>query len=82
MIGHQEIAENALETLKDNPDRKLVGMNLLPEKLTMKELQKVYEVIFSENYAGLSFKKNVEHGYFIVTREVVRGWGTQRTLFM
>ena len=48
MMDHREIVSKALQTLKDNLEKKLVGMNLLPERFTMKELQRVYEAVLGE----------------------------------
>ena len=45
MLDHADIVAKAIQTLRDNLDRNLVGRNLLPEKFTMKELQQVYEAI-------------------------------------
>ncbi|MBT8185134.1 MAG: NUDIX domain-containing protein, partial [Eudoraea sp.] len=42
MMDHREIVDKALEVLRNNLERKLVGMNLLPSKFTMKQLQGVY----------------------------------------
>ena len=48
MLDHNEIVTKALQTLRDNLERKLVGVNLLPTLFTMNELQKVYEAILGE----------------------------------
>src|SRR5688572_4564323 len=39
ILDHNDIVSRAIQTLRANLDRKLVGINLLPEKFTMKELQ-------------------------------------------
>lgn len=56
---HREIVEKALATLKENLDRKLVGMNLLPEKFTMKELQQVYEAVLGEKLRRTTFQRKM-----------------------
>ncbi len=56
---HSIIVKKALETLRLNLERKLVGMNLLPEKFTMKELQKVYEAILGEELRRTTFQRKI-----------------------
>ena len=59
MMDHNEIVQNALDTLRANLDRKLLGMNLLPEKFTMKELQNVYEKIMGEPLNRIAFQRKM-----------------------
>ena len=59
MMYHEEIVRKALETLRANLDRKLLGMNLLPEKFTMKELQSVYEKIMGESFKRTAFQRKM-----------------------
>jgi ADP-ribose pyrophosphatase YjhB (NUDIX family) len=59
MMDHQEIVEKALQVLRDNLERKLVGMKLLPPKFTMKQLQQVYEAILGEKLRRSSFQRKI-----------------------
>jgi 8-oxo-dGTP diphosphatase len=59
MQDHDHIVEMALQTLRDNLDRKLIGGNLLPEKFTMKELQEVYEVILEKKLRRTTFQRKM-----------------------
>jgi len=59
MMDHGEIVQKALETLRANLDSKLLGMNLLPEKFTMKELQSVYENIMGESFKRTAFQRKM-----------------------
>lgn len=59
MMDHLQIVEKALETLRQNLDKKLVGMNLLPPKFTMKELQQVYEAILGEKLRRTTFQRKM-----------------------
>lgn len=59
IFQHEEIVQKALESLRFNLDRKLVGMNLLPPKFTMKELQKVYEAILGEKLRRTTFQRKM-----------------------
>jgi len=49
----------ALQTLRDNLDRKLIGGNLLPEKFTMRELQEVYEAILDKKLRRTTFQRKM-----------------------
>ncbi len=59
MLDHADIVARALQTLRDNLERKLVGMNLLPTLFTMKELQKVYEAILGESLHRGTFQRKI-----------------------
>lgn len=59
MLDHAEIVAKALQTLRENLEKKLVGMNLLPQLFTMKELQKVYEAILSEKLHRGTFQRKM-----------------------
>jgi 8-oxo-dGTP diphosphatase len=59
MLDHSVIVEKALQTLRDNLERKLVGVNLLPVRFTMKELQEVYEVILGKKLHRGTFQRKM-----------------------
>jgi ADP-ribose pyrophosphatase YjhB (NUDIX family) len=59
MQDHSAIVDKALQTLRDNLERKLVGMNLLPQLFTMGDLQKVYEAILGENLRRTTFQRKM-----------------------
>ncbi len=59
MLDHANIVNRALETLRYNLDRKLVGINLLPPRFTMKELQRVYEAILGKKLRRTSFQRKM-----------------------
>ena len=59
MMDHNTIVIKALETLRKNIDEKIVGMNLLPAKFTMKQLQKVYEVILDQSLRRTTFQRKI-----------------------
>ena len=58
-LDHREITDLALQTLRENLDRKLVGRNLLPERFTMKELQQVHEAILGEPLRRTTFQRKM-----------------------
>lgn len=59
MLDHGIIVARARQTLQDNLERKLVGMNLLPPRFTMKELQKVYEAILGKKLRRTTFQRKM-----------------------
>lgn len=59
MLDHTDIVAKARQTLQDNLERKLVGMNLLPSLFTMKELQKVYEAILGKELRRTTFQRKM-----------------------
>ncbi|WP_035671510.1 NUDIX domain-containing protein [Flavobacterium sp. 83] len=48
MMDHRSIFDKALETLRRQLNHKPIGYSLLPEKFTMPELQKLYEIILGK----------------------------------
>ncbi len=59
IMDHGLIVEKALNVLKDNLEKKLVGMNLLPSKFTMKQLQQVYEAVLGEKLRRTTFQRKM-----------------------
>lgn len=59
ILDHEKIVAKALETLRLNLDRKIVGINLLPPRFTMKELQQVYEAILGEKLRRTTFQRKI-----------------------
>jgi 8-oxo-dGTP diphosphatase len=59
ILDHRGIVTKAIQTLRGNLDRKLVGVNLLPEKFTMKELQDVYEAILGKKLRRTTFQREM-----------------------
>jgi ADP-ribose pyrophosphatase YjhB (NUDIX family) len=59
ILDHKQIVENAIHTLRENLDSKLVGGNLLPKKFTMNELQRVYEAILGIKLRRTTFQRKM-----------------------
>lgn len=66
---HSLIVEKAIDTLRNNLNQKLVGMNLLPEKFTMKELQQVYEAILGKKIRRTTFQRDMLASDLLVRHE-------------
>lgn len=59
LFEHDLIIEKAIETLRNNLNKKLMGINLLPKKFTMKELQQVHEAILGEKLRRTTFQRKM-----------------------
>jgi ADP-ribose pyrophosphatase YjhB (NUDIX family) len=69
MLDHAKIVKKAIQVLRENLDRKLVGMNLLPEKFTMKQLQQVYEAILGNELRRTTFQRRMLSSDLLVRHE-------------
>jgi 8-oxo-dGTP diphosphatase len=59
ILDHDQILTKALETLRLQLDRQPIGYNLLPEKFTMPELQKLYETILGKKLDRRNFQRRI-----------------------
>jgi len=59
MMDHNHIVMKALQVLRNNLSEKLIGMNLLPQKFTMKQLQLVFEAILDQKLRRTSFQRKM-----------------------
>ncbi len=59
VLDHNIILEKALESLRQHLNDYPVGRDLLPEKFTMPELQKLYETIFDKTLDRRNFQKKM-----------------------
>jgi 8-oxo-dGTP diphosphatase len=60
MMDHNEILNKALDCLRLQLNHQPVGLNLLPEKFTMPELQKMYETILGKKLDRRNFQRKVK----------------------
>ena len=58
-FDHNRIVNDALEALRNELYLKPIGYHLLPEKFTMPELQKLYEIILDKKIERSSFQKKM-----------------------
>lgn len=82
MMDHQQIVDKALETLRENLDKKLVGMNLLPEKFTMKDLQKVYEAVLGKKLRRTTFQRKMLSKNILVRHEKLFSGGAHKAPYL
>lgn len=69
ILDHPLIVAKALETLRKNVDEKLPQANLLPERFTMKQLQKVYESILGVPLRRTTFQRRMLSNPYLVRHE-------------
>ncbi len=82
IFDHAEIVAKAIETLRANLDRKLVGMNLLPKKFTMKELQQVYEAILGTKLRRTTFQRTMLASDILARHEKQYSGGAHKAPFL
>ncbi|MDJ1486269.1 NUDIX domain-containing protein [Cytophagaceae bacterium YF14B1] len=59
IMDHNQIVDDALQSLRLSLDQKLIGFTLLPEIFTMKDLQELYETIYDKPFARNNFQKKM-----------------------
>lgn len=59
ILDHRDILDTALKQLQSNLNYHPVGYNLLPEKFTMPELQKLYETILNRQLDRRNFQRKI-----------------------
>jgi 8-oxo-dGTP diphosphatase len=67
MLDHNQILNKALDNLRIQLNYQPVGYNLLPDKFTMPELQKLYETILGKELDRRNFQRKML-SYDILTR--------------
>ncbi|MFV5696923.1 NUDIX hydrolase [Flavobacterium sp. ZT3R17] len=74
MMDHKSIFDKALITLRKQLNYKPIGFNLLPEKFTMPEIQKLYEIILGKKLnRGNFFRKMLRYDILIKLDESRKG---------
>lgn len=61
ILDHKEILDKALQTLRIELNLMPIGYNLLPEKFTMPELQKLYETILDKKLDRRNFLRKINN---------------------
>jgi 8-oxo-dGTP diphosphatase len=74
MMDHSQILDKALETLRSHLNYHPVGYNLLPEKFTMPQLQKLYETVLDKKLDRRNFQRKIlSYGILKRLKEVKQG---------
>ena len=59
VLDHNKMVKDALERIKRKARYKPIGFELLPEKFTIPQLQRLYESIYQKELDGRNFRKKV-----------------------
>jgi 8-oxo-dGTP diphosphatase len=59
LFDHEKMIEKALETIRIQLKYQPIGLNLLPDKFTLPELQKLYETILNRRIDRRNFQKKI-----------------------
>ncbi|MDT0645981.1 NUDIX domain-containing protein [Zunongwangia sp. F260] len=59
VLDHNQMVQDALERLKQKARYQPIGLNLLPEKFTIPQLQQLYEVIYQKELDSRNFRKKL-----------------------
>ncbi|PQA93147.1 NUDIX hydrolase [Chryseobacterium shigense] len=78
-MDHREIIEKALLTLREKISIKPIGYNLLPEKFTLSELQKLYEAILGKELNRGNFYRKIKNSGILNKLEEQRRGGAHKS---
>ena len=82
MLDHNQILDKALETLRLQLNYQPIGYNLLPDRFTMPELQKLYETILGKELDRRNFQRKML-SYAILTKlEVHKTGGAHKAPYL
>lgn len=65
-FDHAEIMEKALERLRNKLRNEPIGFELLPEKFTISQLQRLYESILGQTFDRRNFRKKVMQMKYLI----------------
>lgn len=82
LFDHDRIVERALHTLRRQLDEQPLGPNLLPEKFTMPELQKLYETVLGRELDRRNFQRKVQDLGLVVRLPERRTGGAHRAPYL
>jgi ADP-ribose pyrophosphatase YjhB (NUDIX family) len=82
LFDHREMVDKALEVLRRNLDTMLVGINMLPERFTIKELQLIHEAILGEKLSRTSFQRHMLASGLLERHEKRFGGGAHKAPYL
>lgn len=59
-FDHNDIADLALTTLREQLESKHIGFEMLPKKFTLRQLQSLHEIVLDKKLDKRNFRKNVK----------------------
>ncbi|KIO77026.1 NUDIX hydrolase [Pedobacter lusitanus] len=81
-MDHQLIYDNALAILRQQLSHKPIGLNLLPERFTISELQKLYETILGRSLNRGNFYRRIMRFGILVKQEDPRKGGAHKAPYL
>jgi len=66
VMDHMDILNNALEALRVELLNKPIGFELLPDKFSLSQMQRLYEVILGTTYDKRNFRKKISSMKYLV----------------
>ncbi|NQU55444.1 MAG: NUDIX hydrolase [Bacteroidetes bacterium] len=66
IFDHKEIIQNSLKKLRQEVQYHPVGFHLLPEKFTLTQLQRLYEIILDKKLDTRNFRKKIQNMKLLV----------------
>jgi len=78
-MDHQTIYDNALTVLRQQLSYKPIGMNLLPERFTISELQRLYETILGRKLNRGNFYRRIMRFDVLIKHEDQRKGGAHKS---
>lgn len=66
VMDHMDIVKAALEHLRVELLNKPIGFELLPDKFTLSQMQKLYEVILGTNFDKRNFRKKISSMKYLI----------------
>jgi 8-oxo-dGTP diphosphatase len=66
VMDHLEIIKSALEHLRIELLNQPIGFELLPDKFTLSQMQKLYEVILGTNFDKRNFRKKISSMKYLI----------------
>lgn len=65
-FDHEEILKKGLRSLQQMLQNEPIGFEMLPEKFTLSQLQKLYEVVFGIEFDKRNFRKKVSKMKYLI----------------
>lgn len=82
LFDHQSIVFDALNRLRYKASHHFIGFELLPEKFTLPQLQKLYEAIYDMNFDKRNFsRKLLSNNFLLKTEEKQRGFSKKGAFY-
>jgi len=81
-FDHEKIVQKALFSLRKNLDTILVGVNMLPERFTIKQLQKVHEAILGAPLNRSSFQRRMLASGRLIRHEKQYSGGSHKAPYL